>query len=137
LKPYKIYILALVLGIIINSLLIIVCSFLFQFEKLSIFILLKYEVCFYTIKSVLFFSPYFLLKKNAMTYGMKRFVLFSPFLLFAAYYFFIIVFKAYSFRNDINLSFLHYFPHFFIQLISVLFVAVTLSFSFHKLMKNK
>lgn len=136
-NPQKTYIVSLVFGIVLNFLLQILIYYSFDglsdIDKLITTVI--YSSSFFLIKSTLFSLTYLLLSKDFI-YNNKKYetilTTMSPFLLFAFYYFIIIIFRIKSLRYDINLSFVNLFPHFLIQLFSSLTLSVATTLYINK-----
>ena len=136
-NPKKTYIASLVFGVVLNFLLQTIIYYSFDgvgdIDKLITTVI--YSSSFYSIKATLFSLTYLLLNKDFI-YNNKKYEIIlttmSPFLLFAFYYFIIIIFRIKSLHYDINLSFINFFPHFLIQLFSSLTLSVATNLYINK-----
>ena len=134
-NPKKIYVASLVFGIVLNILLQTLIYYSFDgvsdIDKLITTVI--YSSSFYSIKATLFSLTYLLLNKDFI-YDNKKYQIIlttmSPFLLFAFYYFILMIFKIFSLRYDIML--VNYFPHFLIQLFSSLTLSVATTLYINK-----
>jgi hypothetical protein len=125
LRSFRIYIISSLTAILGYCVLTVLTSIYFDLDKTVTVTIIKYSGVFFSVKTVVFFLPYLLLDKS-LTSGADKSKLylriFSPSLLFGLYYLFIGLGKIYSLRNDFTLSFINYFPHFLIQIVTTVIV---------------
>jgi hypothetical protein len=136
-NPRYIYSISIVIGIILNF--ILQTSFYYSIDGASdlekLITTVIYSSIFFAIKISLFSLTYLLLNKDFIHNSKKYEIIFtamSPFLFFIFYYFIIIVFKIKSLQNDINLSFINYYPHSLIQIFSSLILSLATTLYINK-----
>jgi len=128
-NPTKLYFSSLFIGIIIMICLItIVCKTL-DFDRKSAFCLFYYGMIGFSLKSILFFIPYLMIYKYNR---IKNLIIWLPLILFAFYYLSILMFKIEFLLPDFSYGYFMMFPHFYLQLISVLIVCIWMSVQLNK-----
>ena len=127
LKPFKIYLLALLFSSIANFIFLVILCSLINFDSKSAILIQVFGTLGYFIKSLLFYLMYlFLLKTDILkSYVYRTTILLSPFFLFLLWYAFVIVFQIETFFTDISFGYLYHFPHFLIQLFTALITCIT------------
>jgi hypothetical protein len=133
-NPTKTYFFSVFTGIVLNMcLLILVCTSL-QFDTKSALCVYAFGEFGFLVKAFLFFLPYFLFYNQERLYNQtqRRLLIWTPLMLFFIWFVFIIVFQIDFLIPDISYGYIMRFPHFFIQLISVLIICSWTAIKFYR-----
>jgi hypothetical protein len=127
-NPFLLYLIAFFLGSILNFVLLIIVCNSFNFDSKSAICVYLYGGMGYVVKSFICSCVYFLFynQGNFENTIKRRLILWSPAILFFLWFFMVIFFQIEDFYTDISYGYIMRFPHFFIQLLSILIVCTTM-----------
>jgi hypothetical protein len=137
-KPFQLYLIAFFLGSILNFVLLIIVCNSFHFDSKSAICVYLYGGMGYIVKSFICSFVYFLFynQSNLENTVKRRLILWSPALLFFLWFFSVIFFQIEDYYTDISYGYIMRFPHFFIQLLSILMVCTAMSIYVKKSMRD-
>jgi len=136
-QPTQTYLKTFLISIILDCLLLVLICNALGFDRKSAICIYLYGIGGFILKGIIFFTPLFLIRKQSILGSKpKRFLLFlSPFLLFLTWYILIIIFQIELLYPDLSFGYISRFPHFYIQLLSVLTIPLTILWRTNKKIK--
>jgi hypothetical protein len=128
-NPFQLYLIAFFGGVILNFILLIIVCNSFHFDSKSAICVYLYGGMGYLVKSFICSFAYFLFynQDNLENIARRRLILWSPAILFLLWFFMVIFLQIEDFYTDISFGYIMRFPHFFIQLLSILIACTATS----------
>jgi hypothetical protein len=111
---------------VLNSLLLVLLCTILSLDGKSEIIIFMFGTAGYFIKAIFCFLPYRLLNHPEYLDNRLRrnLVLWSPLILYACWFLMVILFQMETFYTDLSFGYLVHFPHFLVQLTSVLIACI-------------
>jgi hypothetical protein len=131
---FKLYLRASIFGSILNFILFIIIINLLNFDGKSAICIYSRGIPNYFIKSIFFFLIYlvFSAEEKFENKTTRNVIIFTPLILTILWYLSIISFNLSNFYTDISFGYLYHFPHFYIQILTMLITCITTFFLYRK-----
>lgn len=137
-KPSKLYFSSFFAGLVIMIILLILVCTSFNFDYKSAASVYFVSGIGYTLKSAIFFLPYFKFydQDNIDSRHIRRLIIWSPLILFVLWFFVIIFFEISFLIPDISYGYIMRFPHFYLQLLTVILICIWTVIKFNRNPEN-
>ena len=125
-RPYSIYFTRLLMATVIDAFILIIICMSLSFDYKSAICVYLYGIGGLFLKGIIFLTPFIFLQNESIIYSRlyRTIFILSPFALFMFWYLWVILFQIEGLYVDVSFGYISRFPHFIVQLFSILLICI-------------